>query len=143
MTDLAVQSKKQIFQRIAQEIEALSNCEPELVLNSFLEREKIGPTAIGNGIAIPHVRLPKLDRMIAILARLNTPIDFDAHDGQPVDLIFALVAPEESKNNSHLKSLGRISRFLRDAQNCAQLRQCLSQEHVISVIDQWSAEVAA
>lgn len=143
LTGLDARSKKQVFQIIAQEVQKLTACDSESTLTALLEREKIGSTAIGDGIAIPHVRLQGLDRMVGILMRLSQPVDFDANDDKPVDIIFTLLAPESAKNNSHLKMLGRISRFLRDAQNCTELRACMSCETIARVIDDWESEAAA
>jgi len=86
-----------------------------------LQRERLGSTGVGQGIAIPHGKLDGLDRLFAIFARLDTPIGFDAMDDQPVDLIFMLLAPE-SAGADHLKALARISRTLRDPSITQKLR---------------------
>ena len=78
-----------------------------------MQREKLGSTGVGNGIAIPHGKLPKLDKLFGLFARLDRPIDFEALDGQPVDLIFLLLAPEGA-GADHLKALARVARLLRD-----------------------------
>ena len=86
-----------------------------------MQREKLGSTAVGNGIAIPHGKLPKLDKLFGLFARLDRPIDFEALDGQPVDLIFLLLAPEGA-GADHLKALARVARLLRDPDIARKLR---------------------
>ena len=86
-----------------------------------MQREKLGSTAVGNGIAIPHGKLPKLEKLFGLFARLERPIDFEALDGQPVDLIFLLLAPEGA-GADHLKALARIARLLRDPAIARKLR---------------------
>ena len=78
-----------------------------------MQREKLGSTGVGNGIAIPHGKLPKLNKLFGLFARLERPIDFEALDGQPVDLMFLLLAPEGA-GADHLKALARVARLLRD-----------------------------
>ena len=91
------------------------------IFDVLLERERLGTTGVGNGIAIPHGKLPGIDRLYGLFARLETPIDFDAIDEQPVDLIFMLLAPENA-GADHLKALARVSRLLRDKASCEKLR---------------------
>ena len=88
----------------------------------LMQREKLGSTGIGNGIAIPHGKLPKLERLFGLFARLDRPIDFEALDGQPVDLIFLLLAPEGA-GADHLKALARVARLLRDPDIARKLRE--------------------
>jgi PTS system nitrogen regulatory IIA component len=98
-----------------------------------MQREKLGSTALGAGIAIPHGKLPKLDRIYGVFARLERPIDFEALDGQPVDLVFVLLAPE-SAGADHLKALSRIARLLRDPQLANQLRDASDAEAIHTAI---------
>jgi PTS system nitrogen regulatory IIA component len=86
-----------------------------------LHRERLGSTGVGRGVAIPHGKLAKLDRLVGLFARLDKPIDFEALDGEPVDLIFLLLAPEGA-GADHLKALARIARLLRDEKIAEQLR---------------------
>ena len=86
-----------------------------------MDRERLGTTGVGNGIAIPHGKLPDLDRLHGIFARLRQPVDFQAIDDRPVDLIFLLLAPE-SAGADHLKALAKLSRILRDGGICEKLR---------------------
>jgi len=86
-----------------------------------MDRERLGTTGVGSGIAIPHGKLPELDRLYGIFARLEKPVDFQSIDERPVDLIFVLLAPEEA-GADHLKALARVSRLLRDQNTCEKLR---------------------
>ena len=92
-----------------------------VAIDGLQERESLGPTGVGNGIALPHARLEDLDRIIGIFIRLEKPLDYDSVDRQPVDLIFGLFAPKDS-GVDHLKALALVSRTMRDAGICAKLR---------------------
>ncbi|MAN55970.1 MAG: PTS sugar transporter subunit IIA [Paracoccus sp. (in: a-proteobacteria)] len=116
-----VTSKKRLFQELAD----LANAEYKLniseVVDALQERESLGPTGVGHGVALPHARLHGLDNVVGLFLRLEKPLDFDAVDRQPVDLIFALLAPESS-GVDHLKALALVSRTLRDNDLRAKLR---------------------
>lgn len=114
-------SKKQLFQDVAARAGECYGVRPRVAFEALLEREKLGPTALGRGVAAPHARLEGLDRMRGVFLRLDKPVDFDAHDGEPVDLVFALFAPEEA-GADHLRALAKVSRALRDPAFCAKLR---------------------
>jgi PTS system nitrogen regulatory IIA component len=114
-------SKKQALQELAKYAAALTGLHERTIFDVLLERERLGTTGVGNGIAIPHGKLPGIDRLYGLFARLETPIDFDAIDEQPVDLIFMLLAPENA-GADHLKALARVSRLLRDRSTCEKLR---------------------
>lgn len=90
-------------------------------VDGLLERERLGSTGMGNGVAIPHCRFEELDRVLGIFACTENPIDFSAADNEPVDIFFALFAPEKS-NADHLKALARVSRMLRNRKLCEKLR---------------------
>src|SRR5260221_6352186 len=111
---LKVNSKKQALQELAARAAALTNRGEREILDILQQREKLGSTGVGNGIAIPHGKLPKLDRLFGLFARLERPVEFEALDGQPVDLVFLLLAPEAA-GADHLKALARVARLLRDA----------------------------
>jgi len=130
---LKANSKKQALQEIAAKASALSECSEREIFDVLMQREKLGSTAIGNGIAIPHGKLAKLNRLFGLCARLDRPIDFDALDGQPVDLIFALLAPEGA-GADHLKALARIARMLRDADLANKLRDARDAEAIYAVL---------
>ena len=106
---LKVISKKQALQELAARAAALTGQNERAVFEVLLQREKLGTTAVGYGVAIPHGKLPKLEKLFGFFARLERPIDFEAMDGQPVDLIFLLLAPEGA-GADHLKALARIAR---------------------------------
>src|SRR5271163_684041 len=110
---LKVNSKKQVLQALAARAAALTGQNERAIFDILMQREKLGSTAVGNGIAIPHGKLPTLTRLFGLFARLERPIDFEALDNQPVDLVFLLLAPEGA-GADHLKALARIARLLRD-----------------------------
>ena len=119
--NLRVTSKKQAIQELARRAADISGQPERAVFDVLMERERLGTTGVGNGIAIPHGKLEKVDRLYGVFARLESPIDFQAIDDQPVDLIFLLLAPETA-GADHLKALARVSRLLRDTQTCEKLR---------------------
>ena len=107
-----------------------------------MERERLGTTGVGNGIAIPHGKLPTLDRLYGLFARLERPVDFDSIDEQPVDLIFLLLAPETA-GADHLKALARVSRLLRDKSACEKLRGTEEAEALYALLTESAAPDAA
>jgi PTS system nitrogen regulatory IIA component len=119
---LKVNSKKQVLQELAAKAAELTGQNERTVLEVLMQREKLGSTAVGGGIAIPHGKLPKLESMFGLFARLARPVDFEALDAQPVDLIFLLLAPE-SAGADHLKALARVARLLREAETARKLRE--------------------
>ena len=119
---LKVNSEKQALQELAGKAAALSGESERAVLDVLVQREKLGSTAVGNGIAIPHGKLPKIDHLFGLFARLARPVDFEALDGQPVDLVFLILAPEGA-GADHLKALARVARLLRDGEIARKLRQ--------------------
>ena len=116
-----VSGKKQALQELAKKAASLIGQPEKLVFDVLSERERLGTTGVGLGIAIPHGKLPGLERMTGLFARLEKPIDFEAIDNQPVDLVFLMLAPEDA-GADHLKALARVSRLLRDRAVCAKLR---------------------
>ena len=114
-------SKKRLFQEIAEQARAVYGVDAAQTLDALQERESLGPTGVGHGVALPHARLHGLDHVVGLFLRLEKPLDFDAVDRQPVDLIFALLAPKNS-GVDHLKALALVSRTMRDAATCAKLR---------------------
>ena len=118
---LRVSGKKEGLQELAKRAAALTQLPERQIFDVILERERLGTTGVGGGIAIPHGRLPKLDRIYGLFARLEQPIDFESIDEQPVDLIFMLLAPETA-GADHLKALARVSRMLRDRSVTEKLR---------------------
>ncbi|MFY9693585.1 MAG: PTS sugar transporter subunit IIA, partial [Xanthobacteraceae bacterium] len=109
---LKVNSKKQALHELAARAALLSGQNERAIFDILMQREKLGSTAVGNGIAIPHGKMPGLTRLFGLFARLDRPVDFEALDNQPVDLVFLLLAPEGA-GADHLKALARIARLLR------------------------------
>lgn len=130
---LKVNNKKQALQEIAARAAELTGRAEREILDVLMQRERLGSTAIGNGIAIPHGKLPKLEKLFGLFARLDRPIDFEALDGQPVDLIFLLLAPENA-GADHLKALARVARLLRDPDTTRLLRDSSDREALYSVL---------
>ena len=114
-------SKKRLFQEIAEQARAIYGVDATHTLDALQERESLGPTGVGHGVALPHARLHGLDRVVGLFLRLEKPLGFDAVDRQPVDLIFALLAPKNS-GVDHLKALALVSRTLRDSELRSKLR---------------------
>jgi PTS system nitrogen regulatory IIA component len=117
----SVTSKKRLFQDLGEIAAAAYGLSASVAFDGLQERESLGPTGVGHGVALPHARVPDLDRVIGVFVRLEKPVDFDAVDRLPVDLIFGLFAPLDS-GVEHLKALATVSRTLRDAAVCAKLR---------------------
>lgn len=116
-----ITSKKRLFQELADLANAEYRLNASEVLDALQERESLGPTGVGQGVALPHARLHGLDKVVGLFLRLEKPLEFDAVDRQPVDLVFSLLAPE-SGGVDHLKALALVSRTLRDADLRAKLR---------------------
>ena len=135
-------SKKQVLQDLSQRAADLTGIDERTIFETLLERERLGTTGVGNGVAIPHGRLGGLDRVQGLFARLERPIDFDAVDDQPVDLIFLLLAPE-SAGADHLKALARVSRLLRDERVCDKLRGSDTAEALYALLTDDTSSKAA
>jgi PTS system nitrogen regulatory IIA component len=138
---LNVSNKKQILQELAAKAAALSTQSERAILEALQQRERLGSTGVGNGIAIPHGKLPNLNKLFGLFVRLEQPIDFDALDGQPVDLIFLLLAPE-SAGADHLKALARVARLLRNGEITRKLRESRDAEALYAVLAMPSASAA-
>ena len=142
VANLRVTSKKQALQELAKRAAEITGQPERSVFEVLIERERLGTTGVGNGIAIPHGKLADLDRLYGLFARLETPIDFDAIDEQPVDLICVLLAPETA-GADHLKALARVSRLLRDRAICDKLRGTDSAEAIRALLTESTASHAA
>jgi len=138
---LKVNGKKQAIQEIAARAAELSGLGERTIFETLLQREKLGSTGIGHGIAIPHGKLPKLDRLFGLFARLDRPIDFESLDGQPVDLIFLLLAPEGA-GADHLKALARVARLLRDPDTANKLRESSDSDALYAVLTMTPSQAA-
>jgi len=118
---LRVNGKKQALQEMSERAAAMSGLPAREIFDGLLQRERLGSTGVGDGVAIPHGKLAKCDQIFGVFARLERAIDFEAPDGLPVDLIFMLIAPEAA-GADHLKALAAIARLLRNASVAAKLR---------------------
>jgi nitrogen PTS system EIIA component len=130
---LRVNSKKQALQELAIRAAALCGRNEREVFEVLMQRERLGSTGIGGGIAIPHGKLARLDHLFGLFARLERPVDFDALDGQPVDLMFLLLAPEAA-GADHLKALAQVARLLRDPETVRKLRESSDDESLYAVL---------
>lgn len=111
--DLKASSKKQLMQELAARAAEISKSDEREVYDALIERERLGATSVGDGVAIPHARLPNLETVMGVFARLSQPIEYDAADDEPVDLVFLLLAPDTA-NAEHLRALAKISRMFKD-----------------------------
>ncbi len=139
--NLKVNGKKQALSELAAKAAELTGQGDRVILENLLQREKLGSTGVGNGVAIPHGKLPKLKQVFGLFARLDRPVDFDALDGQQVDLIFLLLAPEGA-GADHLKALARVARLLRDPEVARKLRDARDASAIYSVLSMTSATAA-
>ena len=139
---LRATSKKQALQELARRAAGITDLDERTIFDVLLERERLGTTGVGKGIAIPHGKLVDLGRLYGLFARLEQPVDFDSVDDQPVDLIFLLLAPETA-GADHLKALARISRLLRDSAVCEKLRKSDDSETIFSLLTTGAASHAA
>ncbi len=121
IANLRAANKRQVLQELARKAATMTGYSEDQIYEVLNERERLGTTGIGHGIAIPHGKLPGLDRVYGVFAKLERPVDFDAIDDQPVDLIFLLLAPA-SCGAEHLKALAKVSRMLRDRVLCEKVR---------------------
>lgn len=139
---LKATSKKQALQELAKRAAELTGLHERAIFDVLLERERLGTTGVGNGIAIPHGKLPEMASLFGLFARLEEPVDFDSIDEQPVDLIFLLLAPEGA-GADHLKALARVSRLLRDRGICEKLRGTDQPEALYALLTDTTASHAA
>lgn len=133
LSRLSVNGKKQLFQKLADLAADAYGLDTVLVYDRLMERERLGSTGFGDGIAIPHAKIDGLDHVRGIVVRLDTPIAFDAIDGAPVDIVFCLLSPIDS-GAEHLKTLARVSRYLRSNTNVSRLRGVGSDEAMLALL---------
>lgn len=141
---LAAESKKQTLHELAAKASELTDgaIAAREIFDTLLQRERLGSTGLGRGIAIPHVKFKQLDRIYCLFARLEKPIDFDAMDDEPVDLVFLLLAPEHASGD-HLKALARISRLLREPDTSQRLRSAHDHGSIFRVLTEPATPHAA
>jgi len=133
IANLRVTSKKQALQELSERAATVIGCSERPIFDTLLSRERLGSTGIGQGIAIPHGKLETIDRLYGLFARLETPVDFDAIDDRPVDLIFLLLAPEAA-GADHLKALARIARLFRNPDIVEKLRATREREALYAIL---------
>ncbi|MGI9357132.1 MAG: PTS IIA-like nitrogen regulatory protein PtsN [Rhizobiaceae bacterium] len=126
-------SKKQVLQDIAEVAASETGVASRTIFDLLLQRERLGSTGIGNGVAIPHGKLPGLKGITGVFARLAKPVPFDAMDDEPVDLVFAILAPEGS-GADHLKALSRIARIMRNPDTLTALRQTTDRDVIYTLL---------
>ncbi len=139
---LKANSKKQVIQEMAERAATLLDLPARDIFDHLLQRERLGSTGIGQGVAIPHAKLAKIDTLFGMFARLDKPIDFDAIDDEPVDLVFLLLAPE-SAGADHLKALARIARLMREPGMAQKLRASRDAASIYAVLSLASEPSAA
>lgn len=139
---LKVTSKKQALQELSKRAAEITGEAERAIFDVLMERERLGTTGVGHGIAIPHGKLANLDRLYGLFARLDQAIDFNSIDENPVDIIFLLLAPETA-GADHLKALARVSRLLRDNDVCEKLRETEEPEALYALLTQNSSSQAA
>lgn len=135
-------SKKRLMHELGDIAQSAYGVNAQAAVDALLEREALGPTGVGHGVALPHARLADIERVVGALVLLERPIDFDAVDRQPIDLAFALFAPKEA-GVEHLKALALISRTLRDAQLCAKLRANPDPATLYAIVTEAQSALAA
>jgi PTS system nitrogen regulatory IIA component len=139
---LRVGSKKQALQELSAHAAQLLKRDEREIFETLNQRERLGSTGVGSGIAIPHGKLAKMDKLFGMFARLEKPIDFEALDGEPVDLIFLLLAPEAA-GADHLKALARVARLLRDPEVAKKLRNSRDAAAILTILTGTPATDAA
>jgi PTS system nitrogen regulatory IIA component len=135
-------TKKQVLQEMAHKAAMLTQLPERRIFETLTEREKLGSTGMGQGIAIPHGRVAGVEKMTGLFAQLDHPVDFDSMDDQPVDLVFLLLAPEGA-GADHLKALARVSRLLRNQAMCEKLRAAPQVATLFALLTEPSAAQAA
>ena len=142
LVNFEASSKKNVLGELSKLAEKDIKIDSRILLEALTKREKLGSTAVGNGIAIPHANCPDIDKPKVFVALLSNSLDFNANDDQPVDIIFLLLAPENS-GSEHLQALALVSRLLRNKELTTKLRGCKNTESAFAVISQSVREKAA
>jgi PTS system nitrogen regulatory IIA component len=129
-----ISSKKKILEKVSEVMAEDIICNPKAIFESLLSREKLGTTALGDGVAIPHGRAACCEEVTAVFILLESPVDYDAPDGKPVDIIFAILVPEHA-HAEHLKSLAQIAEVLSDSKTVCQIRNAHSSEALFNILE--------
>lgn len=127
-------SKRELVQLLSGRISALMNLDERVIFDAVWERENLGSTGYGDGVAFPHARIEGLDKVCGLFARLDEPVDFDSLDGKPVDLVFMLISPENS-GADHLTALAALSRILKTEGSCEKLRKARSVDEIYTILN--------
>lgn len=139
---LKANSKKQLLQSLAEKAASVTGIAEREIFDTILQRERLGSTGVGNGIAIPHGKLAAVNKITGVFARLDAPVDFESLDDQPVDLVFLLLAPEGA-GADHLKALSRIARVLRNTDTAAKIRGTRDAAAIHALLSESPASHAA
>ena len=142
VVSLSTKGKPQLLQELARRAAKPAGIAAPTILRALAAREELGSTGVGRGIALPHATVPGLGRLFSLFARLDKPIDFDAVDGQPVDLVFLLLTPEKG-DREHLSALACVSRWLRDEATAARLRATADPRALFEVLAGCASREAA
>ena len=142
LVNFEASSKKNVLDKLSKLAERDIKIDSRIILEALTKREKLGSTAVGDGIAIPHANCPNIDKPKVFVALLSNSLDFNANDDQPVDIIFLLLAPDNS-GSEHLQALALVSRLLRNKELTTKLRGCKNTESAFAVITQLVREKAA
>lgn len=134
LDNIQASSKRELVQKMSNRIAALAGVDERIVFEAIWERENLGSTGYGEGVAFPHARIEGLDKVCAMFARLDEPVDFDALDGKPVDLVFMLISPENS-GADHLTALATLSRILKTEGSCDKLRKARSADELYAILN--------
>jgi nitrogen PTS system EIIA component len=133
LPSLKVKDKKHLLVQLAEKASQLTGVSAQRIVETLVERERLGTTGVGQGIAIPHGRLTEINKIVGVFARLDFPIEYESVDNQPVDLVFMLLAPEGA-GADHLKALARVSRLLRNQAACEKLRKAGPSEALYAIL---------
>lgn len=138
---LKASSKRQLLQMMARRASSTTGISEQKIFDTVLERERLGTTGVGNGVAIPHGKLSSLQAMHGVFACIEKPVPFESLDEKPVDLVFMLLAPQKA-GADHLKALARVSRLLRDPVNCEKLRGTETEDGIYMLLTTAEAKAA-
>lgn len=142
LAGLKASGKKQALQEVGHKVAEVYGLDSGAVIDGLLAREKLGSTAMGSGVAIPHARLAGVKSIIGLFVQLSKPVEFEAADGQDVDLMFVLLAPDEA-GADHLRALARVSRLLRNPATCEKLRASDNADVLYALLTELTASRAA
>ena len=134
LLSVKAKNKRQLLEEVAHFAAEKINIDERTIFDAIWERENLGSTGLGNGVALPHGRLAELNKVFVFFAKLTSAIDFDAIDNKPIDIVFMLLSPESS-GADHLTALAKISRVLKDNTLTEKLRKAASAEEIYALLD--------